>query len=103
MKKISKFFKKNESKIIIIFFVIIPIIVGTIAATIGYMDNGFLSALAGFIRFGIYYYSLCFIVYMLIETFKEFKEIILTFMFLGVIGLILASILNALWWLLTNY
>jgi hypothetical protein len=81
INRIINFYERNESVIGSIFLIFIPFIVAIVGGTLGYVDKGFLGALAGFIRFGFYYYLGCFVVYMIISTLYEYWELILAGLF----------------------
>jgi len=99
MKKLIDFYEENKVVLGIIFFIIIPVIVAIVGGTLGYVDKGFLGALAGFIRFGFYYYSVCFTVSVLgFGIYQNRNEIILIIV-IALIGYMI-YLLN---WLLTNY
>jgi hypothetical protein len=102
MKKINKFYKKNKLKLIVVFF-IIPILIGFVGGILGYVDKGFLGALAGFIRYSFFSYAILFGVVMLLyniyEHFYVKWEDTLGWIF---IFLQLATIIFIIW-LLSNY
>jgi hypothetical protein len=103
MKKINKFYKKNKLKLIVIFIIIIPILIGFVGGTLGYVDRGFLGALAGFIRYSFFSFAILFGVVMLLANIYEhfyvkWKDTLgLIFIFLQ-----LAAIIFIIW-LLSNY
>ncbi len=103
MKKIKKYYKKNKLKLIVIFFIIIPILIGFIGGILWYVDKGFLGALAGFIRYSFFSFAILFGVVMLLANIYEhfyvkWKDTLgWIFIFLQ-----LATIIFIIW-LLSNY
>ena len=103
MKKLIAFYERNKSILGIIFFIIIPIIIGIIGGTLGYIDKGGLGALAGFIRYGFIYFWCFFIFYGFLLNVAEYWEII-TMIFIGLlVCFIIWFLYSKLNWLLTNY
>jgi hypothetical protein len=101
--KIIDFYKRNETELGNIFLFIIPVIIGVVGGTLGYIDKGFLGALAGFIRFGFCYYAGFAAVYSIGMLIYENWEPILSVLFLLLICLIIWFVYSKLNWLLTNY
>ena len=103
MKKLIAFYERNKSILGIIFFIIIPIIIGIIGGTLGYIDKGGLGALAGFIRYGFISFWCFFIFYGFLLNVAEYWEII-TMIFIGLlVCFIIWFLYSKLNWLLTNY
>jgi hypothetical protein len=102
-EKIAIFYNRNTVLIWVIILVIIPIIIGTIGATAGYINKGLLGALAGFVRYALLYY--CFLgasfsfFYMIHEYFIEKWEKTLEVIILVIFSALIIFII----WLLYNY
>lgn len=97
--RIIDFYERNETLLGSIFLILIPVIVAIVGGTLGYVDKGFLGALAGFIRFGFYYYAGCFVVFALGFGIYENRHGIILIIVLACVGYFI-YLLN---WLLTNY
>ena len=97
--RIIDFYERNETLLLSIFLILIPFIVAIVGGTLGYVDKGFLGALAGFIRFGFYYYACCFVVSALGFGIYQSRHGIILIIVIACVGYII-YLLN---WLLTNY
>lgn len=106
LKYIIDYYKRNKSKFRIIFWVLIPILVGITGATMGYDNKEFLGAIAGFFRFGFYYYLALIITCVLFYAIYEYWTFLLSLLFLIAIGgfiLCIIWIFNKLSWFFNNY
>jgi len=108
--KIIDFYKKNKSKLEIIFFIIIPVIIAIVGGTLGYANKGYLGAIAGFFRSGFYFYLFLIIVntlFLIIYKYRQFLSGILLLLVIGgfiwILIWILAWIINKLSWFFNNY
>jgi putative effector of murein hydrolase LrgA (UPF0299 family) len=104
-QKILDWVEKNGKLLMIIFLLVIPAIVGVVSATIGFLEKGFLGALAGLIRgifFTFFSYLLIYLpigaIYVVLSDKRSRDN-------LGciIMGVILCAIGYFLDWLLTNY
>ena len=59
MKQFENWSEKSQRLFSIIFFAIIPVIVGIVAGTIGFLEKGIFGALANLIRGVFMYYLAC--------------------------------------------
>jgi len=107
-QKILDWLEKNGKLLMIIFLLVIPAIVGVVSATIGFLEKGFLGALAGLIRGFFSTYLVYLGIYLPIGSIYSFffdrdfrNEMLekLWFVWLALIGVIIYFF----YWLLTNY
>ena len=103
MNKINKFYKKNKLKLIVVVFIIIPILIGFVGGTLGYVDKGILGALAGFIRYFFYFYGYCIILWFWCWFIYEYFVVKWELTLMIIIYAILFSLLIFIIWLLNNY
>lgn len=100
-QKFEDWLEKKEDVLTIIFFWIIPAIVGVVLATFGFLENGFLGALAGLIR-GVLFTYIAYVPIFLIHGFlsdKENRDNVKFFIFLS----IFAAVMGFIIWFITNY
>ena len=64
-RKLVAFYEQNRKPINIILLVVLPLIGGTVSATIGYQAKGIFGALANFIIGWFYVYGLYFPIFMI--------------------------------------
>ena len=104
--KIMDYYKKNKFKLEIIFFIIIPVIIAIVGGTLGYANKGYLGAIAGFFRFGFYYYVALFIMCFLFFTIYEYWTFLLGLLLLIAFGSFIFFVIwigNKLSWFFNNY
>jgi hypothetical protein len=100
-QKFEDWLEKKEDVLNIIFLWIIPAIVGVVLATFGFLENGFLGALAGFIR-GVLFTYLAYVPIDLIHHFlsdRDNRESVIGI----IIWILICSVFSFIFWFITNY
>lgn len=100
-QKFEDWLNKKEDLLIIIFFWIVPAIVGVVLATIAFLEKGFLGSLAGLIR-GVLFTYLAYLPIFFIYVFlsdRDNRESVKG----GIIWILICAVICFIGWFITNY